>query len=840
MEYRPTIRIFVDAQQCFSAVFIPIFYVLTHHQFRDTSCPYSSLRNLGFLPVTVTANDRHYIRVSKQILQNELERQRMNVESMLEQAHLEGDEISLPTFTTSDWRLVLQDSITDDDLQQGCISLFEQVNSGKKLTPNEVVHAVHFLEYATIHIEHRGNGCSSLIENIFPEDEDCQTKLMPALLKLACHPSEKLRAVTLSLFVISLSNSRDKFLLAVAATGLLPELLEVLKPHEIPLNRTTIEFHRHFTSIANYCFFYFTPESILRHLEIEPSYTSAEMLKSKLINPIFRQFCKYLQNLIALPASPTDYYSGLSLVSNLAIFDQYIARGENGFANQDIRQFFVELRKNMTEELASSLNLAVTGEQLSRLLFGDRGSLSDKTWLQIFENILVRLSEGRHLSDLGLEAFLYFLSCSPNFFRLNLCSDGTCSIKRFRDLVYRMHLTSNPFCTLFNTTRLHNSVAILSKYHLLTDLVDFETLVKYVCTDWFSTLFHALTPSKLPFTSDFLPLHDQLISLMTHCLVTIASASFSNKQGQIQSEPWNVYNTFIEQAKDYIVHLSLHPFSLVPRGDDVAILAFLKRLFEPDFENSVTKPFRDEMRKDMDASAISSPSPPFILTSELVCHLTDEEIMNVVDRIVALLESDSPISDDTILRICTFHKMTLQSVYLPELFRKAGRSTERCFHTFECLLSLPVDHLDLRPINSLLTSRPDSLQPTLDEWDDVDLATVGIVMRKLDKCDIPKASCYNQLEKIIRDFVRQSVRQVRHRAVRLSQPQLAQLLAPSIDFLSNFLIEPSGYDFREKERECHNIIDVCKLGDQRVIAECFRSIGFFSRIIRKKEASKTD
>ncbi|KAK2962056.1 hypothetical protein BLNAU_3112 [Blattamonas nauphoetae] len=781
--------------------------------------------------VTITDNDRHYVRVSKQILQNELERQRMKAESMMEQVHLEGDEITLPTSTTSDWRLVLQDSITNYDLKQGCISLFEQSNSRKKLTPIEVFHAVHFMGYATIHIEHRGYPHNKLIETIFHTEKICRKQPTSTFLKLIWHPSDKLRAVALSFLATSLRSSSDQFFIAVAAAGLLQKLFERLKPHEIPLNETTIEFHRHFTSISGRCFFDLTPERISRHLKIEPSYSRPETLVSEIIDAIFQKFCQYLRYLVNHPISPTDYYSGLSLVSKMGIFDQHITRGENKFTTEDLQHFFVELRTNMTKELVSSLDLAVTSEKLSQLLFGKERHTSYSSWVQIFENILVRLSEGRQCSNLGLQAFLCFLSRRPNDFKLSISSDGTFSIKGYRTLFYWMHLSSNPFCTLFNTAQLHNSVAILNKYHLLTDLIDFESLVKHIWTDLFSTLFHVIAPSKWPFTSDFLPLHKQLVSLMSRCLITLTSFDFTSEHGQVQIEPCSVYNTFIDQTKEYIVHLSLHPFSLILRNCDNAILDFLIDLYRRSFENSMTKPFRENLRKDMDEAALSSSSPPFILTSELVCHLTDEEIMNVVDRIVALIESDSPISDDTILRICAFHEMKLRFLYLPEIFRKAGRSTEQCFHTFECLLSLPVDYLDLRPINSLLTPRPHSCQPTLDEWDDVDLSTVGIVMRKMDKCKIPIPSYSNRLEKIFRNFVIRSVRQVCHRAVRQNQPQLEQLLAPSIDFLGNFLVEPYGYDFREKEGECHRIIDICELGDQRVIAQCFSRIGFFSRIV---------
>ncbi|KAK2954814.1 hypothetical protein BLNAU_10299 [Blattamonas nauphoetae] len=98
--------------------------------------------------------------------------------------------------------------------------------------------------------------------------------------------------------------------------------------------------------------------------------------------------------------------------------------------------------------------------------------------------------------------------------------------------------------------------------------------------------------------------------------------------------------------------------------------------------------------------------------------------MIIVDRIVALMESDSPIDDDTILRILAFHKHQLGSIYLPEIFRQAGRTTEQYFHAVECLLSLRVDYLHQVPLNYLISTRRNALQPTFDEWDEVDLETI--------------------------------------------------------------------------------------------------------------------
>ncbi|KAK2950098.1 hypothetical protein BLNAU_15020 [Blattamonas nauphoetae] len=200
--------------------------------------------------VTITANDQYYVRVSKQILQNELKRKRINVVSMSELPLLEDGEVALLASTTTDWRLVLLDAITTDDLRQGCISLFDQVNSGLKLTLVEVNHACRFMKYAEIHIKHRDRPHNELIMTIFPEEWHCQRKLTSALINLICHQSESLRTVSLSFFTASLSRSPKQLSPAIAATGFMTQLFENLKPHEIPINGTTIDFHRHITSIV--------------------------------------------------------------------------------------------------------------------------------------------------------------------------------------------------------------------------------------------------------------------------------------------------------------------------------------------------------------------------------------------------------------------------------------------------------------------------------------------------------------------------------------------------------------------------------------------------------------
>ncbi|KAK2955333.1 hypothetical protein BLNAU_9724 [Blattamonas nauphoetae] len=225
-------------------------------------------------------------------------------------------------------------------------------------------------------------------------------------------------------------------------------------------------------------------------------------------------------------------------------------------------------------------------------------------------------------------------------------------------------LPSTILCSLLTHARPDQAASILEAFDLLESESDDEDLAVNLKCGLFSNVFDALTPSKLPFTSDFLPLHTQLVDVMLKKLDRIQRFADSKEHVQIRSELDENRYDVVEQTRDYIVHLSLHPFALVPRGCDVTILDFLTRLFRHYFENSVTKPFLEKLRKDMDEAALSSSSPPFILTSELVCRLTDEEILNVVDRIVALLDSDSPIDDDTILRICAFNTNQLKSLYL--------------------------------------------------------------------------------------------------------------------------------------------------------------------------------
>ncbi|KAK2962057.1 hypothetical protein BLNAU_3113 [Blattamonas nauphoetae] len=328
-----------------------------------------------------------------------------------------------------------------------------------------------------------------------------------------------------------------------------------------------------------------------------------------------------------------------------------------------------------------------------------------------------------------------------------------------------------------------------------------------------------------------MPLHRHLIRMMIETLFKIRQSPKSKKCFRSRSQLNELYLSLHKITRNYVIHLSLHPFALDTGSKNNLVLVFFTDFFDPSFEDSVTKPFREKLRKDMDEAALSSSSPPFILTSDLVCHLTDDEIMSVVDRIVALLENDSPISDDTILRICAFHEMKLRFLYLPEIFRKAGRSTEQCFRALNTLLSLPLNNFQPCPIISLLTSRPHSLQPTLDEWDDVDLVTVGVVMPFIDGNQHSFDSAWLELTDQLLKFAISVVPQMSLCASRRMSSQLERLIAPSIKLICEYYLSLFTWKDDEKKQCEDGFIHLSRLCEQRVITQCLNRMGFFSCLV---------
>ncbi|KAK2946159.1 hypothetical protein BLNAU_18903 [Blattamonas nauphoetae] len=157
--------------------------------------------------LAITPNDHQYILISKQILQYEMKLKRINIETMSEQSHQENGAITLPTSTMSDWRLVLQDSITTEALLKGCISLFDQIDTHLPLSETEMNHVVRFLEYATLHNQYRRFPHCKVLETILFNEEYRKRNVPSALLKLVCNPSNMLQTVALTFLDASISKS---------------------------------------------------------------------------------------------------------------------------------------------------------------------------------------------------------------------------------------------------------------------------------------------------------------------------------------------------------------------------------------------------------------------------------------------------------------------------------------------------------------------------------------------------------------------------------------------------------------------------------------------------------
>ncbi|KAK2941211.1 hypothetical protein BLNAU_23879 [Blattamonas nauphoetae] len=467
--------------------------------------------------LTINADDRQYIQISKQVLQYEMRRRRINVQTVLDQIGV-----------------ILQDSITADDLRQGCISLFDQVNTEMKLTPIEVNHAVRFLKYAEIHINHHKHPTTS--------SSTLYCVKQQAALQKSCLCSS-------NSFVIHRTRSNS---------------------YSILLGRWYISIHKRIRVYSN---FSWVVASALRKANttqnpigwnnnrIPPplridcgqsfrlwirSCPHPETLASETMDPIFQPFCTYVQYLLVAP----------------------------------IEGFFDELRKNMTNELASWLDIATT-EELSSLLFG-------KGW-----NLLLKMGD---------------------------------------TVVSSSKLDSKALWTLFTPTQLHHATTILNALR------------------WF--LVNAVNPSKLPFTVGFISFHTNIVSILRVYLDQIRDyepARTSSLTDQLRGELDELSLAFYTQTKDYVVHLSLHPFALDDEYHDT-ILDFLDRLFRCDCEYNKTRSFRAELRQKMDESAI-------VVITTIHPHI----------------------------RTCL--SMQLSRVYLPDLFRKAGRSNEQYLHAFESLSS---------------------------------------------------------------------------------------------------------------------------------------------------------
>ncbi|KAK2943912.1 hypothetical protein BLNAU_21167 [Blattamonas nauphoetae] len=432
-----------------------------------------------------------------------------------------------------------------------------------------------------------------------------------------------------------------------------------------------------------------------------------------------------------------------------------------------------------------------------------------------------------------------FLSRRPYQVELLSCPSDQFGLIMDRKAVSSSKFDLKSLWALFTPTQPHHAAATLHAFRWFMNQPFNVTFMKHIWTRWFPSFTNVVDPSKLPFTSEFIPLHTELLELLKDHPTEMRKYEKKNlhkSKNELRVELDEIYLAFYSHTKDYIIRLSLHPFAL--DGDDNdTILDFLVRFFPSYFDDTLDKPYREELRKEMDESALSSSSPPFILTSELVFRLSDEEIMNIVDRIVALLASDSPLDDDTILRICVFCKRSFYDLYLPELFRKVGRSTDQYLHALESLLSLHLAYLHRAPFNYLLSTQWNK-KPTLDEWDDVDLESVGIVMQMINQNNLS----FKHASSRLLDCVIHILPQARHCATRLSLSQLDSLLAPSIGIVSRFFMQPHDFEKEQRWKKKNIFFDFCELCDERVVAQCFSRTGFFSRIVTRlfNHQSNTD
>ncbi|KAK2950839.1 hypothetical protein BLNAU_14257 [Blattamonas nauphoetae] len=751
---------------------------------------------------------------------------------MSERPPQDDDAITLPTSIASDWRLVLHDSITSDTLRQGCLSIFEHVNSGQNLAPIEVNHAVRFLEYAGIHVKYRRYPHNQLLEPLLSEELCRKRNVTSALVKLVCHSSDTLRTAAFSFLDVRFSPSSSDIYPEVAVTDLLPQLIKSLNPLEHPLNGTTTKFHRHLTSILDNFFGNSEPKDVRRGILIYMSPSRLRSLQPQSLDSIFNSSLKYLRTLTAAPSCSADTRPGLLLFSDMPQFNLIMMN--TGLRSQypEIQPVFGEIRKEILAELAKLLGLSSIHEADLCLHSNWKYPKTAEPWLKGFEYLLGRVSEGTQFSDLETLAIALLLSNRPSFLELFFDSDDKFGFKIKDTIMSSSKLDTNSLWTLFTPTQPHHATII---HKSLKEFIRHDhpiTFEKQIWNGWFTSFVNAVSPSKLPFTGEFIALHITLIEVLREHLHMIDLNDFGRKcewKDESRSELDETYRAFYTHTRDYIDHLNLHPFALDDERSDV-ILNFLRKWYLRDFENSLNKPYREDTRKAMDEVALSSSSPPSILTSELVCHLTDDEVINIVDRIVALLESDSCLDDDTILRICAFHKHQRQYVHLPDLFRKAGRSIEQYFHAFECLLSLPIDYFDRSPVNYLLTSRWDT-KPTFDEWDDVDFERVGIVKRVISQNTLPVDSDSNPLNKLLLPFVFEIIPLAPHCAARLCQSQLDRLLAPSVDVLCAYFIRPPDGSWRESKKRKELFVKLCQYCDQRVTSHCLKRTGFFSRFV---------
>ncbi|KAK2963365.1 hypothetical protein BLNAU_1899 [Blattamonas nauphoetae] len=385
--------------------------------------------------------------------------------------------------------------------------------------------------------------------------------------------------------------------------------------------------------------------------------------------------------------------------------------------------------------------------------------------------------------------------------------------------------------TLLTPNQPQHATMILSAIQCVSRWIDPVAKVKHFWNGWLSRFFNTVNPSNMPFTHEYVSLHDHLVEVMCNIINSFEECEPDPEiyKPTVKKRELKKFRlSFLTLSKDYLVHLSRNVFTNRPHNA-YTISSLLSRVMRFDLNTPTAEAFYRNLKQEMNSSALASSSPPFILTTELVCHLSDSETIDVVDRIVTLLDSNSSLDDYTILQICKFISF-LGPRSLQLVFRNTGRTKEQYFHAFESFISLHIEPFYQAPINSLLSSRPDDHEPTFDEWDDIDLETVSIVMQIKTQNQLSIISKLKESDNLILKFIIDSLQQARHCTTRLTRTQLERLIAPSIDCLHAFFHQPSslGIDYQTKTKLFRGIFSVY---DQPVVTRAISKTGIFFRIV---------
>ncbi|KAK2952619.1 hypothetical protein BLNAU_12447 [Blattamonas nauphoetae] len=628
-------------------------------------------------PVTDDGDEREYFRISRSILLFELKRKRINPDTKAGQELLEGDDVPLTTSVSWDQRLVLQDGIGTDEIGEGCLSLFAHVDSEMELSQTDITHAIRFLRYTTLHMEYHEGGSKALFEYLFPNC--CLSKeLASTLLKLFSLPSDALKRAFIAFYAVVHQSTSPAFTISETKTAFMePPSLSQRNDAPFKPQRAHVTNHR------------------IPYPSLPPRDTE----------------CYYSQIRTVLPsafASSNDPPISDELLEYLLCDENHPTVDQSKLSAShfpEIQQFFVTIRGDLSSAFASAMGITNMNVAQQYLFSNFTEPKNKRLWVQGFESLLFRNGRKKILSDLELQSILFFLLRPPPGTELPSVNGS------FAVTVDRLFLTDSPphdmksLWTLFIPTQPRHANFILTAFR------EFVPIIKHKCrdtiwTEWIFLFVEAVKPSTLPFTTEFITFHSNLIAFLTEHLTSIKS-----------KVRWNTLILwFLDLTMDYAVHLSLHPFAL-ERCEQNLILDFLALLFKLNLKADWVDPYYQKLKEMMNEAALSSPCPPFILTTELVSSLSNKETIEVIDRTVAHLNSNTSLTDDIILRICAFFRQS-KKMNFGTIFKRLGRTKEQYVATLKTLLSLPLDILNQAPVNYLLKGRR-SIEVLLDDkWED--------------------------------------------------------------------------------------------------------------------------